>query len=69
MIVLLLLFRAFVSVRWSAWEAVAAGLALSYVIFVGISLLAALDPDDRDIARAIWFKIRQMTGARANGGA
>jgi O-antigen/teichoic acid export membrane protein len=69
MIVPLLLFRAFVSVRWSAWEAVAAGLALSYVIFVGISLLAALDPDDRDIARAIWLKIRQMTGARANGGA
>lgn len=69
MIVSLLLFRAVVSIHWSAWEAVAAGLALGYLIFVGLSLLVALDPDDRDIARAVWSKILQMTGGRASGGA
>lgn len=69
MIASLLLFREFVTVNWPAWGAVVAGLSLGYVIFVGMSLLVALDPDDRDIARAVWSKVLQMTGARATGGA
>lgn len=65
MIAFLLLFREFVTVNWPAWGVVAVGLALGYAIFVGMSLLVALDPDDRDIARVAWSKILQMTSARA----
>ena len=64
----LLLFRGFVIANWPAWGAVLAGLSLAYVIFVGVSLLVALDLDDRDIARAVWSKVLQMAGARATGG-
>ena len=69
MIASLLLFRGFVIANWPAWGAVVASLSLAYVIFVGVSLLVALDLDDRDIARAVWSKILQMTSARATGGA
>ena len=41
-------------------------LAVVYTVFLGVVLLAGLEPDDRMIADAIWAKVRGfLPGARA----
>jgi len=50
------------------WLAILLALALSYLVFGGMALAYALDPDDRMIARAAWLQLRGgMQKWRVNG--
>jgi O-antigen/teichoic acid export membrane protein len=40
------------------WLAILLALALSYVVFGGLAVAYALDPDDRMIARSAWLQLR-----------
>ncbi len=63
MIAMVLLFQHFVAATWPAWAAVLAGLTIGYLVFAAASLLA-LDADDRVIARIIWSRVQDITGAK-----
>jgi O-antigen/teichoic acid export membrane protein len=52
-----LLFQQFLASEMRAWTAILFALVITYSVFVGISLVIALDSDDREIARAAWSKI------------
>jgi O-antigen/teichoic acid export membrane protein len=43
------------------WLAILLALALSYVVFGGLAVAYALDPDDRMIARSAWLQLRGGT--------
>jgi len=42
----------------SPWLAILLALVLAYVVFGGLALAFALDPDDRMIARSVWSVVR-----------
>jgi O-antigen/teichoic acid export membrane protein len=63
MTAIVLLLRHFVPTAWPAWAVILAGLTIGYLVFAGASLFA-LDADDRVIARMIWSRVREITGAR-----
>lgn len=60
-----LLFREFAATTWPAWAAVVVALAIGYVVFLGASLLLALDADDRVIAHAVRSNVLEMMGVSA----
>jgi hypothetical protein len=50
------------------WLAILLSLALSYIVFGGLAVAYALDPDDRMIARSAWLQLRggmQIKGVNA----
>jgi O-antigen/teichoic acid export membrane protein len=59
------LFREFAATTWPAWAAVVVALAIGYVVFLGASLLLALDADDRVIAHAVRSNVLEMMGVSA----
>jgi hypothetical protein len=65
MTLLVLLFREFAATTWPAWAAVVVALAIGYVVFLGASLLLALDADDRVIAHAVRSNVLEMVGVSA----
>jgi O-antigen/teichoic acid export membrane protein len=60
MLAAVLLFRHYAATVWPTWLTIGAALAVSYVTFIGASLLA-LDTDDRMVAQALWSKVIGMS--------
>jgi len=65
MLTAVLIFRQFLAGNWPAWATVAVALTIGYIAFVGVWLLT-LDPDDEEIAGAIWKKILVVVGVPNN---
>ena len=53
-----LLLRFYTASFTHPWLAIALALLLSYVVFSGLALAYALDPDDRMIALSVWSQVR-----------
>jgi O-antigen/teichoic acid export membrane protein len=57
---IVLLARALLGVSQREWLVIGIGLVLAYAAFIGISLAAGLDADDRIVAQAAWSKISAL---------
>jgi O-antigen/teichoic acid export membrane protein len=60
MLMVLLLWRARLSLFQPEWAVIGIGLALAYLTFIGFALIFGLDTDDQLIARAVWSRIRSV---------